>query len=155
MRPWRPAGALFLAGWVGLVGVITWKARQPAFLTPPYWSTVGVLVGIAAAFLLLWRYDYPYILRLPLVLGIVWLLVLPFLPSAAEMALRRDASRIQIGMTVAEAEAVMAAYSGGTTQFERANGIGDLVYCADDVCDTTAHFNFVDGQIVRVWLDTD
>jgi hypothetical protein len=115
-----------------------------------------VLLGIAAAFLLLWRYDYPYVLRGLLVVGIVWLLVLPFLPSAAEMALRRDASRIQIGMTVAEAESIMAAYSGGTTQFDRANGVGSFVYCADMACETTARFDFADGHVVNTaWFDTD
>jgi len=113
-------------------------------------------VGIATTLLLLWRYDYPYVLRGLLAIGIVWLLALPFLPSAAEMALWRDASRIQAGMTVAEAESIMAGYSGGTTQSDRANGVGSFVYCADVACETTAHFDFAGGHVVSaVWFDTD
>jgi hypothetical protein len=49
----------------------------------------------------------------------------------------------------------MADYAGGTTQFERVNGIGGFAYCADAMCETTARFDFADEHVVRVWFDTD
>ena len=151
-----PPGALLFAGWVGFLGVITWKARQPAYPNPPYWSTVGVLVGIATAFLLLWRYNYPHIIRIPLALGIIWLLVLPFIPPTADIALEIQASHIQIGMTEAEVRTIMAGYKSGGSGFAHASDVVGLAFCTDDpLCETSAQIDFVSGRVVRVWIDTD
>jgi hypothetical protein len=155
MRRW-PAGALFFAGWVGLLGLITWRVRQATFPNQPYWSTVGVLVGIAAAFLLVWWYDYPHFLRVPLALGIVWLLVLPFIPPTADIMLVRQSSRIQIGMTEAEVRTIMAGYRSRGSGFAHADGVVGVAFCTDDpLCETSAQVQFASGQVVRTWVDTD
>ncbi len=154
MRAW-PTGALLFFGWVGLLSIITWKALQVT-PGPPYWRVVGVLVGIAATFLLLWLYDYPNILRGLLTLGIAWLLMVPFTPPIADIQLDRQASRIQVGMTETEVRTIMSSYRSSASGFAHADGIVGVAFCTDDPqCETSAQVQFAAGRVVRVWVDTD
>ena len=151
MRRW-PAGALFFAGWVGLVSVITWKALQPG---TPSWRIVGVLVGIAAAFVLLWRYNYPHLFRIPLVLGMVWLLMVPFIPLIPDLLLDVQTSRIRVGMTEAEVRTIMAGYRSNPYTYTDANGVERLTFCYDDACDTNTEVEFAAGRVVRARFRLD
>jgi hypothetical protein len=173
MRRWI-AHALLLTIWIGLVGFITWLDLHNAFLLfaqpnpllifPTYLIALVVLVGFPfLPLLLFWRRGLPHMLRIPLVLGIVWLLVLPYLPLTTEQALIRDASRISMGMTEAQVRATMAGYRPGIMSNYPSGRLGPLpvqgiTICADDpLCETTANvdFDFTSGRVVRVWFDLD
>jgi hypothetical protein len=145
MRRW-PASALFFAGWVVLVSIISWKALQSG---SPYWSIVGVLMGIAAAFLLLWRYNYSYLFRIPLVLGMVWLLMVPLTPLIPVLLLDVQTSRIRVGMTEAEVRTIMAGYRANPYMYTNVNGAQSLTFCYDDACDINTEVEFAAGRVVR------
>jgi hypothetical protein len=162
----RIASALFLIIWIGLLSLITWLDLHNAFLIfaqhnpllmfPTYWIVLGVLVGIPLLPLLLfWRRGLPHMLRLPVVIGVVWFLALPFIPSTTGKALLMQSNRVHTGMSIAETEAIMAGYRGGMTHADRQNGTGDLVYCTDDTCDTSVRITFDADRVVRVLIDTD
>jgi hypothetical protein len=78
-----------------------------------------------------------------------------------EKALMRNGARIQIGMTEPQVRATMAGFPSGKLSYYPTGRRGltreleGLTFCADDVCDTTAEVDFVAGQVVRVWFDTD
>jgi hypothetical protein len=111
--------------------------------------------------LLFWRRGLPHVLRIPLVLGIVWLLVLPFFSLTAEQALMRDASRISMGMTEAQVRATMAGYRSGImidypTGRNGRTPVRGITICTDDpLCETSANVDFASGRVVRVWYDLD
>jgi hypothetical protein len=154
----RIASALFLTIWPGLVGFITWFAVQDGFLYFPYWISVGLLLALANVPLLLcWEFGHRHILRIPFLLGIVWLLVLSFVPFNANQALVMRRNQIQIGMTQAQVRAVMSGYRAHKSGFERPAGVEEgLGFCTDDPdCAYSVQVDFVSGRVVRVWYDTD
>jgi hypothetical protein len=148
MRRW-PRSALVFAGWVGLVSVITGKALQPAPPGPPYWRVVGVLGGIVTTLLLVWIYDYPQILRGALMLGLAWLLMLPFTPPIADVLLDVQTSRIEVGMTEAEVRTIMVGYRSNPYTSTDAPGVAGVTFCYDAACDTNANVEFRAGRVVR------
>jgi hypothetical protein len=160
MRQWT-ASALFLTIWLGLVGFITWFDWLNGFLYLSYWISVVALLGIAAVPLLLcwnscWNSGHEHILRIPFLLGVVWLVVLFFVPLSADRALVMQRNQIQIGMTEAQVRAVMASYSAGESGFAHADGVEGLAFCTDDpMCETSVQVDFVSGRVVSVWYDTD
>lgn len=172
MRRWI-ASVLLVTIWLGLVGLITWLDLHNAFLIfaqpnplltfPTYWIVLVVLVGIPfLPLLLFWKHGLPHGLRIPLVLGIVWLLVLPFFPLTAEQALVRDAGRISMGMTEAQVRATMAGYRSGIMVNYPSGRLGlitpiqGITICADDpLCETTVNVDFDSGRVIRVWYDLD
>jgi hypothetical protein len=164
MRRWIPH-AILLTIWVGLLSLITWLDLHNAFLIfaqhnsllmfPTYWIVLGVLVGIPfSPLLLFWKRGLPHVLRIPVVIGVLWLLALPFIPSTTGKALLMQSNRIQRGMTKAEVRTIMGSYRTKPHGYTRANGVEGLTFCYD-VCDITAEVDFVSGQVVRVWYDLD
>ena len=161
------AHALLLTIWIGLIGLITWLDLHNAFLFfaqpnpllifPTYLIAVVVLVGIPfLPLLLFWRRGLPYGLRIPVLIGVVWLLTLPFIPWTSQKALIMDAARLRVGMTSAQVRAIMATHQGVHTRDGRR-------FCADgdwknDTCNgygTVIDVRMERDQLVAVDIDMD
>jgi hypothetical protein len=149
------ASAVFLTIWLGLASFTTWFAVRDGFLYFPYWISVGVLLAIVAVPLFLcWESGHQRILRIPLLVGTVWLLMLAFIPFNAHQGLIMRRNQIQIGMTEAQTRAVMRGYRAFYGEFT--NGVEGLAFCTDDPdCAFSVQADFDSGRVVRVWYDLD
>jgi hypothetical protein len=162
MRRWI-AHALLLTIWVGLVGFITWLDRGGLYIlygSLPSWLTQGIYFLLVVVLLLWLRavLGSDYLSRFHrgvLAFCIIWMMILPLIPWTSEKALMRDAARIQIGMTKAQVQAILAGYRWGKSGFYHAEDIEGLAFCADDLCETSAQVQFAAERVVRVWVDTD
>jgi hypothetical protein len=152
----RHATALFLISWVGLLGFITWLDVHNVFILMPYLLCVVVLFFPTLAFFTVWKDGPPPIVWIALVIGLAWLIGLPFIPSTAEKALLMQHNHIHIGMTKAQVRATMRGYRASPHTSTRASGVDGLAFCNDDpMYETSAQVDFVAGRVVRVWFDTD
>ena len=157
MRPQWIASALFLTIWLSLLGFITWLAVLDWFLYFPYWLSVGVLLAVVAAPLLLcWESGLQRILRIPLLVGAVWLLMLVFIPFNAHQGLIMRRNLILNGMSETRVRMVMGNYRWHKSKSDDAAGVEHLHFCTDDPdCAYSVQVDFDSGRVVGVSYDLD
>jgi hypothetical protein len=132
MRQHWIASALFLTIWLGLIGLITWFAVQDGFLYFPWWISGGMLLGVVAmALLLCWESGLQRIRRIPLLVGAVWLLMLPFIPFNAHQGLILRRNLILNGMSETRVRMVMGNYRWHKSESGDAAGVEHLHFCND------------------------
>lgn len=150
-------------GWVCFVGLLTWFDWQGAYILYgilPSWLSRGVYFFLVIV-LLLWLRAVlgsghrSRLQRGVLAFCILWLMILPLIAWRPEKALMRDAAGLQIGMTKARVRMTMAGYRQSQSGFAHEEDVEGIKFCADDLCETSAKVEFADGQVVRVWVDTD
>jgi hypothetical protein len=156
-----------LIGWLCFVGFMTWldwlgfftmlialfgvRASQVIYLG----VALILLCGIVAVFR---TKDYSRFLRALLALGLVWLLVLPFIPWRDEKVMISQSALLIPGMTKAQVQSIMSAYPGAHDR-----GNGGTSFCTEAEwkyarCEQHTTFVIVtmqDDRLVSVEIDWD
>jgi hypothetical protein len=159
----RTAEAGFLITWVGFVALVTWLDWLGlfffAFAFFPVWIGKGLVFLMVVLLLLellavLGSEEISRLRRVMLAFGILWLLVLPSIRWTPNKAMIIDTTRLHIGMTEAQARAIMTPYHGGYAGGNK----NELVYCRSDDCPddaTLVRVRLVNKIVASIWIEPD
>lgn len=145
--------------WVGLLILITWLDTTGLFVYLPY-GICALLVLVIGITPLIWQADYLRLRWGILMLGTVWLLVLPSIPWNTDKAFLLNVAKIRSGMTTEQVRTVMTGYTvsmrNSVTSTTGQSYDFELIFYADAAADTTAVVvDFQSDQVAQVRIDLD
>jgi hypothetical protein len=149
--------ARFLIGWACLLGLVTWLDQHNLFIYVPYGISVSLLLlGSAVPLAILWQGAYVRVQSAVMIVGLVWLCLLPTIRWNSEKALLLDAAHLHTGMNAAQVQAIMAIYPSVQHNDLEHDYDRVLVFCDTAGCGgTVVNVALRSGQVVDVVTDLD